>query len=213
MLGLFAFWDRFFLWLFSPRRLLLLMLIMLLLCFGVFVAFDRGSFDNYPALKALKPGMAKENWLIALGILAAATGWIVSSIVTIRNSVKQHTINTLLQTRLSVTYMKQAEHVNDFLIGQGYSSTKPAPITLVTGTPANLVAVDYILNFLEFLAVGIRHGDLHEKVLKDSMRGIVVGLAKTVEEYLDDCRGVKNGKAAHPRVYENLIWLRDRWDH
>lgn len=219
MSGLFAFCNRFLLW-FNPRRWLTLMLYALMLGFVLFICFDRGFIDPYldamnvSYLKKSKPELEPPHWLVALGVVFAAAGWMISNMVAMRTSVKQHTINTLLQTRLSATYMAEAEYCNAFLIGQGFNPKNPAPLSLIEDPtqPKNMVAVDYILNFLEFLAVGIRHGDLHEKVLKDAMRRIVVNFAKTTSIYIDAARDVVDGKARSPRVYENLIWLRDRWD-
>lgn len=215
----------------NPIRVAKLALLLVLLGTVGFVAWTRGYFDGSPLMAALKPEMLRANWLVFFGIVAAVIGWIVSSWVTVRNLVKQHTMNTLLQTRLSPTYMAEARHVNKFLGEAGFSAENPAPLTVIQGasieakplcegppsgpaTPSpnpNLVAVDYILNFLEFLAVGIRHGDLHEKVLHDAMRGIVVNFTGTVQLYIDEARQVVNGKAQRPRTYENLLWLRNRW--
>ena len=54
------------------------------------------------------------NWGILIAALVAMVGWLVTSIITTRNSIKQHTVTTLLQTRLSAEYMKHAAIVNNF---------------------------------------------------------------------------------------------------
>lgn len=201
------------------------LLAMEILAFGSYVAWVLGYFDNSPRLLATKPEMLRANWLILLGVVSAVTGWIVFSWITIRNLVKQHTITTLLQTRLSSTYMETARHLN-VLIRAGapqttagnppsvpYSATNPMPLAVVHD-PKNSPHVDYILNFCEFIAVGIKHGDLHEGVLRDALRGIIVNVTKILALHIDELREMRpDGSFQAPRAMINLLWLKDRWDN
>jgi hypothetical protein len=86
-----------------------------------------------------------------------------------------------------------------------WPSTK-APASVITATRQGQADVDYILNYLEFLAVAIRHGDLHEGVMKDTMRGIVVRFTIITQEYIQGTR-----TAVNPRTFSNLLWLYNRW--
>ena len=125
--------------------------------------------------------------------------------------MKQHTINTLLQTRLSATYMDYAKTISATLTSS-YSVDSPIPLDKLQGNAECKHAVDYLLNFQEFLAVGIRHGDLDEYVLRDSMRGIVVDFTAIVWEYIVYVRSRSSGGHEKSKTYEHLLWLRARWN-
>jgi Domain of unknown function (DUF4760) len=196
-------YKRVMIWVFNPSRLLRLMLGAMWLLFFAFILLEKDMFKGM-WIHQYQVGMSKQDWLPTAGVLLAATGWITSAIVTIRNSVKQHTINTLLQTRLSATYQDYAADARAGL--KGHTPEFPAPLSTIKASDDCLAGVEYLLNYIEFMAVGIRHGDLHEAVLKDSMRGIVTRFTDISQEYIDDCRE-RNGL----RTYQHLLWLRDRW--
>lgn len=201
-----AFYRGFVTFAFNPSRLLRIMLVVILTAFALFVALERGKFDG-TSFEQYKLGMGEQNWVPAIGILLAAVGWLITSIVTIRNSVKQHTINTLLQTRLSATYQEMAMHVRAGIIG--HTPQNRAPLTKITSDEQTREGVEYLLNYLEFMAVGIRHGDLHVGVMRDTMRGIVVRFTQIAAEFIVQCQ-ISNG----PRTYQNLLWLYNKWrDH
>jgi hypothetical protein len=151
------------------------------------------------------PKFETHSWVVGGAAAAAVIGWIVSAMTTIRNSVKQHTINTLLQSRLSATYMAHAEAVGDHF-AKFIAAKRNDPegkVTVVDDMPKK--AIGYILNYYEFIALGIRHGDLDEGVLKSSLRSMV---GRTV--YLVDPL-IKDAVAENPRAYCHLIWLYGRW--
>lgn len=134
-------------------------------------------------------------------------GWLTSAYVTIKNSVKQHTINTLLQSRLSVTYMKYADLVNkefgDFANEYSFDPKNWGsndPITKV-----DQEALRYLLNYFEYVALGIRHGDLHEGLLRSSLRSILRSSVIFSKSYILET------KVNQPRVYINLMWLFEKW--
>jgi hypothetical protein len=196
-------YKRMMIWVFNPNRLLRLMLGAMWLLFFGFILLEKDVFKGM-WIHQYQVGMGKTEWLPTLGVLLAATGWITSAIVTIRNSVKQHTINTLLQTRLSATYQEYAAKARAGL--KGHTPEFPAPLDKIKNDEDCLAGVEYLLNYIEFMAVGISHGDLHEAVLKDSMRGIVIRFSAISQEYIDDCRS-RNGL----RTYQHLLWLCNRW--
>lgn len=187
---------------FKPSKVLWAMLLVVTVLLLIFIALEKGWLDWLGA-GPYKVGMEKASWVPALGVYFAVVGWIINAIVTMRNSVKQHTINTLLQTRLSATYMERATAVRVIL--DGYSPLNRVPVGLVNFDFSTSANIDYILNYIEFMAVGIIHGDLHEQVLRDSMRGIVLRFVGTTHDYIDDLR------IEAPRTFKNLLWLYERW--
>lgn len=165
----------------------------------------------------------KSNWLVVLGVAVAATGWITSSYITLRNSIKQHTINTLLQSRLSATYMENVKLANK----RYFSMEGIFPVTkeeIQKKDPdSQLAALGYILNYLEFVAVGIKNGDLDEKLMKQTFRGMACSMREVGDAYVEFAREsirLENRKDApcvstktipENVIFENLDWLYERW--
>jgi hypothetical protein len=191
---------------FRPSILLGLLLFGELAIFLMFVLWESCFADSWQFLHHDAPKLETSNWLFLIGVISAITGWIVSSYITLRNSIKQHTITTLLQTRLSATYMERAQHINNNFFAPGM-----APDALALSflhDPANREhwhAIEYVLNYMEFLAVGVRHGDLDEKVLRHTMRGIVVRLYEKTRLLIEEPR------QSSPKSREHLTWLYEKW--
>lgn len=198
---------------FRPSRLLGLLLFGEL---GLFFSFAlwQTEFPNRQMFGNSPPVLKIENWLFLIGVVSAITGWIVSSYITLRNSIKQHTINTLLQSRLSATYMQYASRINkSYFAPDAPSGPVPLESLLATDDESreNLAALNYVLNYFEFLAVGIRHGDLDRKVLKHTLRGILVRLYEKCECYIKYTRGDDGKTVAMPRQFEHVSWLYQDW--
>ncbi len=158
-------------------------------------------------------GLNAAHWVGVAGILAAATGWVVTSMVNLHNARRQHTVNVLLQSRLSQAYQQRLRDVVEKF------PVTPKVTRLKMGDwdfPENAVAIDgvkYLLNYFEFVAVGIRTGDLDEKTLKMSLRGILITLCDMADVYVRYQRGEFEQNDGYPsnRSYEHMLWLRDRW--
>ena len=147
-------------------------------------------------------------WILVVGALLAMSGWISTSWVTIKNSVKQHTINTLLQSRLSATYMGYADTVNNHFHKFGLDHGVD-PAGWGTMSPIDEIhkpSLRYILNYFEYVALGIRHGDLHEGLLHSSLRSILCNSCIYSKKYIDET------KAKQPLAFCNLLWLMERWE-
>jgi hypothetical protein len=69
-----------------------------------------------------------------------------------------------------------------------------------------LDAIQFFLNHFEFIAAGIRHGDLDEDMLKGTLRGMVERYCAVGAVLIDAHR-----TAQGPKTYEHLIWLNRRW--
>jgi hypothetical protein len=201
-----AMFERIMLW-FRPSRVLGLLLFVELVAFVLFAGWEliwfRLTFFGH-----LPPALDTQKWILLITLASALTGWIITAMVTVRNSIKQHTINALLQSRLSATYMAHADVVNrNFIAPDGSLSPLLQSELQVQSdaTQAKLNSLRYILNYIEFISVGIRYGDLHESLLKSSLRGIVLNAFRFSEAY------IKHSQKANTKAYENLVWLKDRW--
>ncbi|MCX8520736.1 MAG: DUF4760 domain-containing protein, partial [Rhodoferax sp.] len=106
-------------------------------------------------------------------------GWMLTNLINLRNSIRQHTITTLLQSRLSSTYMAYADRLSAHYAD--YEARKENNPALREGPTdkVDVLALRYILNYFEFIAIGIKRGDLDEGMLKDSLRSILI---KNIEE-------------------------------
>jgi hypothetical protein len=153
---------------------------------------------------------------VLLSAVAAVAGWIFSAMVTIRNSIKQHTINTLLQSRLSATYMENARAVS--LRYFGHSGN----LYLLTAEEAQapqpdykLQELGYLLNYLEFIAAAIRFGDLDEKLMRMTLRGMLCNTYEVARVLIESNRASlphAQGKAPAPsKTFEHLAWLYGFW--
>jgi len=151
-------------------------------------------------------GLAAAQWVVLAGVVAAVVGWIISAMVTMRNSIKQHTINTLLQSRLSATYMENARAVNRHYFGPSgsvYTLTREE-----LSRPADdikLRELSYLLNYLEFISAATRFGDLDEKLLRMTLRGMLCNLYEVSLEY------IKASQTTNATSFEHLSWLYDYW--
>jgi len=158
----------------------------------------------------------QREWIILLGVYGAITGWLISSIVAVRNSIRQHTMNILLQSRLSQTYVDRATLVHERYfhpLGIRHLTEEE----LHTNAPeAQLPALRYILSYLEFIAVGIRYGDLNEKLMRRTLRGLACSLYEASGALVAaGPRGSSAGQTSKRSMglttLDNLAWLYDHW--
>lgn len=192
--------NRFFVWK-RPSFLLGFGILGIIICFLLFWGWEF-YWPDHLLLGRAAPEI--KNWPLTIGLFTAVLGWMVSSWVTIRNSIKQHTINTLLQSRLSAHYMGHVDVLNQLFEYFRHKNLDEADIKTDTFL-AKKSSVIYVLNYLEFIAVGVRHGDLHEILLRSTIRRIVVRNYEFFSAYITDRR------ASDQRVYEHLTALYIRW--
>lgn len=188
---------------FRPSRVLGLLICVVIGSFLGFVFWQRSLVESDANDARL---LAAAQWVLVMGAFTAMVGWMVSAIVTVRNSVKQHTINTLLQSRLSQAYVERLRIINDAYspIGQGIRVIKDTDFDDLKQAD-QLNAMRYFLNYYEFIALAIRYGDLDEALMKASMRGIVCTQFK-VGEIL-----INKAVVTNTANFEHLRWLVKRW--
>lgn len=147
-------------------------------------------------------GFDKSNWLFIAAGFSALSGWIVAAIIALRNSTKQHTINTLLQSRLSTAFNEKAKELTKHFPGK--TAVTEADLTDPTKLEG-IQAIKYLLNYHEFIAIGISQRDLDESLLKESIQGIVAGLYDRSRVYIEDRRRDDLGNFSY------FLWLYTRW--
>lgn len=144
--------------------------------------------------------------------LIALAGWMVQSWTSTRNSRKQHTINVLFQTRLSSEFTKHVDNIQ-----ARFPDVTPIKYSEVKYLADKSVweSVRFILNYYEFIAVGVRHGDLDEKLLRDCICTQMCTFHNRAIDVLRTTREEgEHGKPAPSkrRVLRNLVWLYWRWE-
>ncbi|WP_139851471.1 DUF4760 domain-containing protein [Acinetobacter pullicarnis] len=145
--------------------------------------------------------------LISLGILAAVFGWLFTYRGQVLTATRSHSIQTLMASRLSNEYMEQvrfATEVYNNYKNNNLNQISHAEFNELTGE--KIAAILYLLNYLEFISVGIRFGDLDEKLMKNTMKSII-GANYTFFEQI-----IKEKQAKSPSLYEHLTALNNRWN-
>lgn len=152
------------------------------------------------------PVYETQHWIMTGAAMMAMLGWSVSALVAVVNSVKQFTVNTLLQSRFSTVYMDQVKIVTkNFMNPDGSLILVNADDLTNPDNFDKMEGLRYFLNYFEYIAVGIRYGDLHEGLLKSSLRGMLCKIVLVAKEY------VSAQRQADPKVFEHLEWLYRRW--
>ena len=198
---------------FRPSRMLGLFFLLQLVMFVALAWWQKATVQPHVFLGYKWAHLTLQNWVVLAGVEAAVWGWVVTSYMTLRNSIKQHTINTLLQSRLSATYIDNANRINRvFFPPNGYPQEHvPVEYFHEEVNKDNLLSVIYLTNYFEFLSVGIRHGDLDEKVLRSTIAGIVCRFYERMYLYIKNERGDDGTTVAKPRTLEHYTWLYERW--
>jgi hypothetical protein len=161
------------------------------------------------------PTQMDESSLDVLGFSIASSvavfGWFVQHQLTRQHNKVSHSLNILLQMRVSEEFQKHMTDAN-----KHYPSRKK---TVIPVEDVNLYSrndeVDckiksisshiYLLNYYEFLAYGIKSGALDEELLFQTLGGIVVGHYRRAENM------IKHARSESPKIYESLVNLEDRW--
>lgn len=147
--------------------------------------------------------------LILLGTLTAVLGWLFTSRGQDLNSRRSHSIQTLMSSRLSEAYANHSNYATSVFTshkqkyGESYNLTIEHFDKL---TQAEKNAIIYQLNYFEFIAVGIRYGDLDENLIKNTLKTII----NTNCVFFGNI--IKDKQAKSTSVYEHLIALNNRWN-
>lgn len=130
-------------------------------------------------------------YIILIGVVSAMVlglGWLIQFSLTAKADRRKHTIRVLLDSRMSGEFQKQVSNYQDFYRPNdvikpedvkwfyGLDSLKKTNNAEIKKKYAAIYANSYLINFYEFLAVGIRCQDLDEGVLKAVLQDIAINL-------------------------------------
>jgi|GEM_PF-3118666 hypothetical protein len=146
-------------------------------------------------LEKLKAANTAKLFTLSIAISIPVTVWCLTSLITTKNLIKQHSMNVLLQTRTSAEYTKHAQIASAVLHSSNEISNEER------------VSIIYILNFIEFVAIGIKRNDLDEAIFKDAWKGMI---ARTVEFHGDGIIAEAQLNT-NKDIWKHIIWLNKRW--
>lgn len=157
--------------------------------------------------------MEAHEYIWLLGILLATIGWIATVTTTRYLSRRQHTINVLLQHRFNDYFHKHLSTVTaHFPVGTIISKSDAEALFSSVKKKANndplrevYESIVPILNYYEFLAVGITRGDLNENVMRDFYKSMVCNFCEKTHEF------IKHAQKDQPTGCEHLIELYKIW--
>lgn len=208
--------DNFFIKIRSSNQLLLI-LILLGITF-VEILIWKSFFEDYKFLNfdiENTDGQFKTTALVTvLAAIAAVFGWIFTSRVQIINTIRSHSVQVLMNSRNSTAYIAKVDIATKIRrnLGKDQNVESKDKVQLTREKFNSLEdeeksAVTYLLNFLEFVAIGIRHNNLDEDLIKSSFKSILkanYNLFQPVIEYLRDIDS--------PKIYNQLEILHKRWE-
>ncbi len=140
---------------------------------------------------------------ILIGVVLATLGWLYTARRLRTVMRKQHTFDALLQCTLAKEYQDAINAVRDHI-----RAGKFPDLEIAENRDLRL-HVRFLLNHYEFLAAGIRNGDISEKLLKDSERGTILRLFETAESssFIAAVRDERKRRT----IFEHIEWLYERW--
>lgn len=185
-------------------------------------------------IQLLSEGRDYLQGIIAIvAVFVAITGWFVNHQIASFNNRVNHTLNMLLQTRISPVFQEHNNNSNkvyppksktiipdeDIQSWLSYNPLIEDDVPAENKCPNNcgmtqtkiekiskaISSQCYLLNYYEFLAAGIESGLLDEELLFQTIGGIVLS-------HIDKSKSlISHFTKDSPKSYENLIMLEKRW--
>ena len=142
---------------------------------------------------------------IIYGALLATLGWLWSSYNSTLNSTKSHTLNILLHMRDS-DVVKVYKEIAKLFDGQPITNE----LILNKASESELSSdeihdkIGYVTNYMEFICAAYQCGNLQEKMLILTVRGVIVRWYELTCEYILEEATAENGQI-NDRLYGNFI--------
>ncbi|ONH55834.1 hypothetical protein BLL36_06890 [Pseudomonas cedrina subsp. cedrina] len=144
-------------------------------------------------------------------------GWWVQATISSAAARKAHTINTIMNQRNSELFIQTNDRLTlvfprkrtippvftEYLQDINNKKFKDAkfPEEFLQGARD----LSYVLNYYEFIAVGVLGGDFDERLMKECFVGIVIAVEKRA--YLV----IQSAQKQNEKTFESLVALVDRW--
>lgn len=142
-----------------------------------------------------------------LAVCAGASGWAVAAWISYRNARVQHTINFVTNRFTNDIFSRQTAIFNEHFAGQVITTALISKMATSEDDAQKdaVQAARYLMNYFEFIAVGVLSGDLDEAIVRRTLRGNLVF-------YTDRClTWIRELQKTSPKVMEHLVILRDHF--
>jgi len=165
---------------------------------GTYIYLNTVGDPAYPIYAAL------------LSLSIVAVGWAVAGWITHRNTIRQNT-NSMLFARFSQAPFGEALHRfhqtfgNDVFPKITRDQLRELRSTGNEDDRKAATSVGYLLNYYEFIAAGVLHGDLDQNIIRNNIRGVICFYHDKCEPY------IVYSNQQNPKVYEHLIKLRTHY--
>lgn len=198
-------------------------------CYFWAVGASQGSESRFDKLLNFPPMLA--------ALWAAGVGWYITFQAAAKNHRTTNSFNLIMQTRTSKEFLDNAKFVG--LVYPHGSVVPPADAELIdakklkeltakeaeraaANNPADPVLADllfkargadalkYLLNYYEFMAVGIKAKDLEEEILYDTIGVTVTSVYNRSAAFINYLRDPNKGK--QPLAFVELRDLVAQWD-
>ena len=142
-----------------------------------------------------------DKFITFLGVVLAVIGWLYTVRSQLHSNMKNHSIQTIMNARLSECYNEKFDSIYEILANDEtltldkYNSLSPKEKSIV----------HYILNYYESVAISIRYSEFEEEIVKSMMRSQVIKTYKTFEEVLNSFINESSS------YYEHFRLLHHRW--
>lgn len=162
------------------------------------------------------------SYQIALSILVSMTvvviGWCIQSILSKKASRRQHTLNTILNTRISDIYQNHLkaysskistdQHIHPTVARWfHYKSSDEFEGVCVSDDVRNAVnGIVYVINYFEFISLGIKQGDIDEDLFRECFRGMLPGIEKRAFHL------IREAQSKNKEFFCAFVDLVDKWN-
>ncbi|WP_155500253.1 MULTISPECIES: DUF4760 domain-containing protein [Pseudomonas] len=145
-------------------------------------------------------------------------GWWVQATISSAAARKAHTVNTIMNQRNSELFIQKNDFVmkmfprkktinpvfNEHMLDPHSKKFQHAKFSEEYQQAAR--DLSYVLNYYEFIAVGVLNGDFDEHLMKECFVGILVSLEKRAYLVIQASQKIQN-----PKIFESIVALVDRW--
>jgi hypothetical protein len=162
---------------------------------------------------------------VFVAIWAAAVGWLIHFKLTNKSHRTNNAFSIIMETRKSPEYLARVKLIAKHFppgtrdIPQGYeayfdseriSQALKSDDDVAKERAEAVLALKYILNYFEFMAVGIRVGDLDEDLIFDTVNTTVCSLYARANRYINYSCDEGNA-GSHRQTYCELKTLVPKW--
>ncbi|WP_262739765.1 DUF4760 domain-containing protein [Acinetobacter pittii] len=133
-------------------------------------------------------------------------GWLYAGRFQFISTIKSHSIQALMNSRLSDSYTEKFDSITKAV--ERLKKTQNNKDCLTEFDNLNTqekLDLRYVLNFYEYISIGIRNNEFDEFLLKQMMRSQLINTFIYFEKYIEDIQ------KEQPTALINLIQLAIRW--